>query len=553
MADNIFLQFSELLGIVVLIALIIRLLRQPLIIAYLISGAIIGPFFLPNGEGLYAPLAKFGIILLLFIVGLNINPTFIKKVGKAAFLAAIAQFLFTGVVGFIILQFFDFSISASIFLAIAITFSSTVIITKLLADKSDNETLYGRFLLGFLLIQDIIAVLIMLFLTNVHTADWQSTVPAVLVKACAIVGFVYLLAKYVIPFLLNKIAKSSEMLFIFTIAWCFVIASLVRLAGLSLEIGAIIAGVSLGASPYQMEISSRVKPLRDFFLILFFIVLGSELRVGSIEQILWPAIALILFIIIVQPIILFLILRWLKFTKRDSFLSALAAAQISEFGFIIIFKAFELNYVNNSAVTLLTSIALVTIIISSYLVSYNEQLYQKLRPFLKRFGKDHRVPADVSQQQYDIWIFGYHRIGAKLGNALLEKKMRFAAVDYDPAALNVLAEKNAAAFFGDAADVEFLDELPLKTAKMIVSTIPQIDDTLTLIKTIRRHNKKATVIVCSYNSQDAKLLYKHGADFVVLPSLLGGQYLGELLKKKNWGRKTFEALHKQQLKELTIT
>jgi FlaA1/EpsC-like NDP-sugar epimerase len=301
-----------------------------------------------------------------------------------------------------------------------------------------------------------------------------------------------------------------------------------------------------------MEITSRVKPLRDFFLVLFFIILGSEMRVGSIGQILWPAIALVLFIIIIQPIILFLILRWLKFTKRDSFLSALAAAQISEFGFIVIFKAFELNYINSAAMTLLTSIALVTIIISSYLISYNEHLYQKLRPLLKRFGKDYFVAPELGHAQYDIWIFGYHRIGVKLGEALLSKKIKFAAVDYDPAVINELADKNVGAFFGDAADVEFLDELPIKTAKMIVSTIPQIDDTLTLIKTMRRHNKNATIIVCSYNAQDAKLLYKHGADFVVLPSLLGGQYLGDLLKKKNWNKKTFEALHKQQLKELTI-
>ena len=551
MSENIFLQFSALLGIVVCIALIIRLMKQPLIIAYLLAGAIIGPFFLTKNEALYESLAKFGIILLLFIAGLNINPTFIKKIGKAASLAAVAQVLFTGAVGFIILQFFNFSLASSLFLSIAITFSSTVIITKLLSDKGDVETVYGRFLLGFLLIQDVIAVFIMLFLTNVRAGNWQMTLPLVVLKAFAIIGFVYLLAKYILPFLISKIAKSSETLFIFTIAWCFIIASLVHLAGLSLEIGAIIAGISLGASPYQMEISSRVKPLRDFFLILFFIVLGSELRVEHFWKIIAPAIALILFIIVIQPIILFLILRWLKFAKRDSLLSALAAAQISEFGFILIFKAFELGYIESQAMTLLTSIALVTIIISSYLISYNEVIYQKLRPILKRLGKDHRVATEEQSKHPDIWIFGYHRIGAKLGEALLEKRIRFAAVDYDPAVINHLAEKNAAAFFGDAADVEFLDELPLKHAKMIVSTVPQVDDTLTLVKTVRRHNKKATIIVCSYNAQDAKLLYKHGVDFVVLPSLLGGQYLGELLRKKNWGRKTFEHLHRQQLKELT--
>jgi len=551
MADNIFLQFTVLLGVVVFISLIMRLLRQPLIVAYLLAGTIIGPIFLIAGEPIYESFAKFGIILLLFIVGLSVNVNFFKRVGKAAILAGLGQFFFTGLAGLIILTAFNFPLIPSLFIAIAITFSSTVVVTKLLADKGDMESVYGRFLLGLLIVQDVIAISVMLVLTNLgQEGAWYVTASLILLRALALIGIVFLLARYVLPFIMDRIARSGELLFIFTIAWCFAIASLVHAVGFSLEIGAIIAGISLGASPYQMEISSRVKPLRDFFLILFFIVLGSELAIGSLPVIIKPATILILFIILIQPIILFLILRWLKFTKRDSFLSGFAAAQVSEFGFIVVFKGYELGHVGSNDLALITAVAMITIIISSYLITYNEQIYQKLRPYTKWMGKDHHVPKALIKKRYKIWIFGYHRIGWKVGEALTKKRIPFAVVDFNPSIVRSLHAKGIPAFFGDAADLEFLKELHLNEAKMVISTIPQHDDNVTLVKYVRRRSKRASIVVCSYDIQGSDLLYKAGADYVVLPSLLGGQYLGELLKKKQWSRGTFDELHKQQKLEL---
>ena len=277
MEANIFLQLAGLFGLTVTIAFVMRLLRQPLMIAYIISGMIAGPLFLnaiEHGGGTFDTLAQFGVIFLLFLVGLSLNIAHIRHIGKVSAITGLAQVLFTSTIGFFILRGLGLEIVPSVYMALALTFSSTIIIVKLLSDKKDTETVYGRHVLGLMVVQDIVAVLIMLFLTTQASDIALSEALALIaVKALAIIGLIVVLTKFVLPSILDQVASSSEFLFIFTIAWCFGIASLLLWAGFSLEIGAIIAGISLGSSPYQSEISSRIKPLRDFFLIIFFLSL----------------------------------------------------------------------------------------------------------------------------------------------------------------------------------------------------------------------------------------------------------------------------------------
>src|SRR3989338_299206 len=552
--DNIFIQISTLLAITVTIALVLRLFKQPLVVAYIIAGIVGGPLFfnlLHCGEAFFETFAHFGIVLLLFIVGLSLNFEYIKKVGKVVFIGGIVQFLLAASLGFLIMKALGYGAVSAMFVAVAITFSSTIIVTKFLSEKKDSESMYGRYVIGLLLVQDIIAVIIMIFL---NTVGGEGTLGEVFMmtisKGILLIGIVFLAARYILPILIEKVAHSGELLFIFTIAWCFGVASLVYWAGFNIEIGAVIAGISLGASPYQSQIVSRIRPLRDFFIVLFFIVLGSQMQIGDVYSSFWPAIILSIFILIVDPLVLYVVMRSMKYTRRNAFFAGITAAQVSEFGFILVFKGKDLGYLYGNEVTILTMTALITIVISSYFITYNDQLYQKILPFLKKFGNDKFKDKIKDAEPYKVWVFGYHRIGWKVCEALEEMNVKYAVVDFNPEAISRLKSRNIPAYFGDAADVEFLHILPLEKAKLIVSTIPEFDSQNTLIRTVRQNGGKAVIIGNLYHPVHIDDVYKAGANYVMMPHLLGGSWMSNILKNKPWTKHTFNELKKDQINEM---
>ncbi|PIR77841.1 MAG: hypothetical protein COU30_00285, partial [Candidatus Magasanikbacteria bacterium CG10_big_fil_rev_8_21_14_0_10_38_6] len=498
MIENIFLQISILLGITVSIAFIVRLLRQPLMIAYIVAGIIAGPVFLNVIHGdssSFQAFAELGVVLLLFLVGLSLDFKYIRRVGKVAVVAGVGQVLFTGVIGWLLLTALGLGTFEALYLSIAITFSSTIIIIKLLSDKQDLESVYGRFTVGLLLVQDVIAITVMiLFKTFFSGNGTWGALSIFLLKGGVLVAVIYFLARVLLPPLLNKVANSGEFLFLFTIAWCFGISSLVYWFGFSLEIGAVMAGISLGSSKYSLEIGSKIRPLRDFFIVLFFIILGSEMGVGNISVVLGPGLLLSLFILVGNPLILFVLFRVMRFTRRNCLLIGLTAAQVSEFGFILLFTGQQEGFVSDESLTLFTFVALVTIFISSYVVSYNEQLYRLLKPLFDFFGKDKYQQQEDVIEKYDVWVIGYHRIGWRICDELKAQGKKFAVIDYNPLVVDKAKHLGIPVYFGDVADVEFLSQVPLEKAKMIISTIHEEDDQLTLIRNVRDRSQKPYII-----------------------------------------------------------
>ncbi len=556
MEANIFLQLSGLFGLTVTIAFIMRLLRQPLMIAYIISGMIAGPLFLntlEHGGATFDTLAQFGVIFLLFLVGLSLNISHIRHIGKVAAITGITQIVFTASIGYAILKMLGFATTPSLYMGLALTFSSTIIIVKLLNDKKDTESVYGRHVLGLMVVQDIVAVLIMLFITsNAGDVPLAQALAFIAIKGFAIIGLILVLSKYVIPKILDHVASSSEFLFIFTIAWCFGIASLLHWAGFSLEIGAIIAGITLGSSPYQSQISSRIKPLRDFFIILFFIILGSQMGISDFNTVLVPGLILSVFILLGNPFILYYSFRLLKFTRRNSFLAGVTAAQVSEFGFILLFTGIQFGHLQNGELSLFTVVALTTIFVSSYAITYNEQLYKLVRPLLDMFGLDQFRQKEAKKETHDIWVVGYHRIGWKVCETLQKEDKSFAVIDYNPDAISKLKHRGISAYFGDVADVEFLESLPLENAKLIILTIPEADDQLTFIKNIRMRSDKIHIIANLYHNDHLDELYQAGANYVMMPHLLGGQWISEVLENHPWTKRTFSMLKKEQREEMKL-
>lgn len=553
MIHNIFLQISILLGITVSIAVIIRLLRQPFIVAYIIAGVVAGPLFLNlirGDEQFFHSFSEFGVVLLLFIVGLSLDFRHIKSVGNVAITTGLGQLFFTALFGWLLLRGLGLAFLPALYIAVAATFSSTIIIIKLLSDKKALETVYGRYTVGLLLVQDLFAILIMIFLSTRSEGSLTTHIALLAGKGLLLGGAIYLLSKTILPLFLHKIAKSSEFLFLFTLAWCFGIASLVYWVGFSIEIGAVIAGISLGSSPYHLEIASRIKPLRDFFIVLFFIILGSELSLQDAKTALIPSLCLSAFILIGNPIILYLMYRWHKFTRRNSFLGAIAAAQVSEFGFILIFTGLSSGQIPDLVLAIFTIAALITIFISSYLMTYNEQIYQWCLPFFRLFGPDTRIQQEEPGERFDVWVIGYHRIGWKICEVLKHKGVSFAVIDYNPEAITKMHRAGIRCFYGDISDIEFLGEMPLLSAKLIISTIPEPEPQSTLFKYIRERSSSIILIGNLHESIYLNDLYKTGAHYVMMPHLLGGNWMADVLAEKKWTKLMFKKLRTYQLADI---
>ncbi len=553
--DSIFGQISTLLAVTVGAAFLIRLFKQPLIIAYIVAGIICGPYILNLMYGdshLYEAFAQFGVVLLLFIIGLNLNFNHLKSIGRASLLTGLGQVLFTAGVGFLILLGLGMSSRSALYVAIAITFSSTIIIMKLLSDKRDTETIYGRYTIGLMLVQDLIAVFLVIALGIMSgegegAAEFARLGIALVLSAGALV----LLSRYVLPRVLSAIADSSELLFLFSLAWCFGVASLLYWFGLSLEVGAIISGIALSSSPYQLEIASRIRPLRDFFLVLFFIVLGSEMGLSNLGHIFLPAVVLSLFILIGNPLILYVIFRRLKFTRRNSLLAGLTAAQVSEFGFVLLFAGRNAGHVHGDEVGIFTVVAIITIFTSSYLIMYNERIYEKLRPLFALFGPDQHRQDEPMPDAYEAWVVGCHRIGRRVVESLRDMKKSFAVIDYDPDVISSLERESIPHLFGDIADIEFLENLPLSGAELIVMTIPAVDDQVSMIRYVRsKIGNHVPIVANAYHLPDANTLYEAGADLVMMPHVLGGHWIASALQRKDWTVDSFAQLKKELLQQL---
>ncbi len=556
MTHTIFIDTGLVLGLAIAFSFLAQFLRQPLIVSYIITGIFAGPVFfnlINSSEEFFNVLAQFGVVLLLFLVGLSININFLKKVGKTAVIIGLAQVLITSLTAWLSIVSLGFDFVSAIYLAIAVSFSSTIIVIKLLGEKKDLRSVYGRYTIGILLVQDIIAVLIiLLFPAFSGEVSLLVSLSAVFVKTSLLLALVYFLSGHIIPTVLNRVARDGEFLFIFSLAWCFFMAGVGEWSGLSLEVGAIIAGLSLGSTAYQIEISSRLKPLRDFFIVLFFVILGSEINFDNISSSIFAGLALTLFVIFSKPLFLYFLYRIGHFTRRNSFLSALNSAQVSEFGFVLLFMAIENGQISKQTMSVFTIVALLSIFISSYLIKYNLSIYKKIKIILDYLGKDERKEPKENENNFDVLVFGYHRLGWKVCETLSEMKVSYAVVDFDTHATHKLKQRKIPYFFGDLMDSEFLEELPFAKVKMIISTLPKAGDQILLLKHIRKINKKAIIICNLSHSRYLNNLYEAGANYVMMPHLLSGEWIGNVLKTKQWNKRTFNSLVREQKKEMKL-
>lgn len=553
--EELFFEIGTIIIIAAVLSMIIFRLRQPLIIAYLIAGVLVGPAvfgFAHSGE-IFEVMAQIGVAFLLFSVGLGLNWRGVKDVGGIAVATGVGQVLFTSAVGFFIGQLLGFDPMASIYLAVAFTFSSTIIIIKLLSDKEELDTLYGRISVGFLLVQDFIAMLILLGLGAFASgASLTQVVSTTLVKGIVIIPVLWFISAKVVPVIVAYAAKSQELLFIYSIAWCFLIAGLLTWLGFGVELGALIAGVTLSGTVFHREINARIRPIRDFFLIIFFIVLGTQLDISQFSQVVIPTVVFSAFILIGNPLIVMLIMRVLGYHPRTGFLAGTTVAQISEFSFIVIGAGIAAGHIGNDSLAIAAAVGIVTIAGSSYLISANEWIFDKLYPLFRWLEPKRTLSFEHKSQarNHPILVFGYHRIGAQLIPTLKKMKKPYAIVDFDPQVVRDLSSVGERIIYGDAGDDQFLKEIMAEKSRFVISTIPNARISLGILLYLKECKFKGTVIVTVRTKQDAKRCYEAGATYVIIPSVLGGAKLNEFLQSNKTKRTSWKTLGKEQLGSL---
>jgi len=489
---DIFIQISLLILVVLGVSFITRILKQPLIIGYIIAGIIVGPIFLNllRDSELIRAFSEIGIALLLFIVGLHLSPKVIKDFGKVSLVTGLGQIIFTSLIGFAIAIFLGFSWIASIYIAIALTFSSTIIIMKLLSDKDALEKLYGKISIGFLLVQDIVAIIILIAVSSFMKGfSAGNLLFSTLLWGILIFVLLIPFSYFILPKLGGFFAKSQEFLFLFALAWGLGLASLFFYIGFSIEIGALLAGIMLSMSPYSYEVSSKLKPLRDFFIISFFLILGSQMIIGEISTFLVPAILFSLFILVGNPLIVMALMGLLGYSKRTGFMAGLTVAQISEFSLILIALGVKVGHLSNEILSFVTLIGLVTIAGSTYMIIYSDKIYPFISRYLSIFEKKKVRDKELIERNFKYVLLGYNRVGFSILKTFSKFTRNYVVVDFNPDIIEKLRKKKIKCIYGDVEDSELLQELRIEKAEMIVSTIPEKEANLLLLNRMREINK----------------------------------------------------------------
>ena len=458
--------------------------------------------------------AEIGIAILLFLVGLKLDVNLIRSIGKVALLTGLGQVFFTSAIGFGIALLFGLEPIAALYVAVALTFSSTIIIVKLLSDKRELDELHGRIALGFLIVQDIVVIVAMIALTSFAGGGdapiGEQLLRLVLSAGGIFVGLVVMI-RWILPWLLERLASSQELLIVWSIAWAVTLAAVTDLLGFSIEVGAFLAGLALASTRYRESIAASLSGLRDFLLLFFFIVLGAELDFSAIGDQIPAAVAFSLFVLIGNPLIVLIIMGAMGYPSRVGFLAGLAVAQISEFSLIFIALGRDLGQVNDDIVGLVTLVGLITIAGSTYMILYSKQLYAWLAPALRIFERSATVPEQVfKRERFDAIVFGHGRFGRQLVREIVESGCTVLVVEWDPYARVEIGQEDLAdrvtVVFGDANSPDFPESLPIRHARWIISTLPDAYTNLVLATSLRRHGATCPIAV-TVHTDGAESLY----------------------------------------------
>lgn len=541
------------------------LLRQPLIVSFIIVGIIAGPSLLgiARSSEPIDLLAELGIAILLFLVGIKLDLKLVRTMGTVALATGLGQVAFTSIFGFLICLAMGLDVVTSIYIAVALTFSSTIIIVKLLSDKREIESLHGRIALGFLIVQDIVVVIAMIALAALGVGEREGSaagnVAMVLGSGIGLLVLVLLFIRYLADPLTRQMARTPELLIGFAIALAAAFAALGEAFGFGKELGGLLAGIALASTPFRDSIASRLAPLRDFLLLFFFIALGSSLEFEHLGASAMEATLLSAFVLVGNPLIVLAIMVAMGYRRRTGFLAGLTVAQISEFSLIFMAMGVTLGHVDNAALGLVTLVGLITIAASTYMITYSHELYVRCEPLLRWFERKeaYRESAENgdAEGEYDIIIFGLGRYGGTIGRRLIAEGRKVLGVDFSPVAVRRWKKDALPATFGDVSDPEFVTGLPVRSAKWVISAIPDPNTGVTrhdsrhaLLQALEDLGYEGKIAVATHRVDDNDELRRAGASLVFHPYYDAADRAIELLhSEEDGGMVDYEIEEQRQL------
>ena len=536
-----FYEIAALLVLAAGVGFVGLILRQPLIVSFIAVGILAGPSVLniARSDAQIDLLAELGIAVLLFLVGLKLDFNLVRTLGPVALVTGLGQVVFTTVFGFLIALALGLDARTALYVAIALTFSSTIIIVKLLSDKREIDALHGRIALGFLIVQDVVVVVAMIALSAIGVGaaaagvDGSSSsavgdVLKVLGYGLAMLAFVVVFIRYIANPLVQRLSRAPELLVSFAIGWAALLAAVGHYLGFGKELGGLLAGVSLASTPFREAIAARLASLRDFLLLFFFIALGASLDLTILGASVGPAIVLALYVLIGNPLIVLIIMSVMGYRKRTSFLAGLTVAQISEFSLIFMAMGVTIGHVADEALGLVTLVGLITIAASTYMITYSHQIYDRLEPLLGIFERkqlNSETQAEgIHANRHDVILFGLGRYGLAIAGALEKQGKTVLGVDFSPEAVRFAKSRGLKALFGDATDPEFLSHLTLSNADWLVLAVPEhatgvthYDPRKALLRAARDLGYAGRVAVAAHVDQDTHSLSALQADLVLMP------------------------------------
>lgn len=539
--NNIFFQLAIILTLSSGLGYLTYRLKLPIIIAYLLGGLLLSAAatFDVGKSTAFTFLPDIGIAFVLFLVGMELDLREIKNFGKQILTASILQVIITGTLGTYIAQSFGFTTREAIFLGVGLSFSSTLVVVKLLLDKKDLTSLYGKLSIGILLLEDLLALIILLGLSSsVSFTGFSSAtmvpVAVFLLKVFSIFAIAVLINRYILSGVFRAVSDSGELLFLTALAWCFSFITLSMLMGFSIIIGAFLAGLALASSPFHFQIQGKVKPMRDFFTALFFVYLGTRVHFPQDNFAIYPLIILFsIYTLIVKPLIFLLLLGIFGFKKHTMFQTAINLSQISEFSLIILLVGLKMDLVSEDALTVIAISSVVSFIVSSLMIYHSRLIYQKIPSIVKFFERKkhpHLPKEENNKLEGHVVVIGAHRVGGEIVKFLKRENRPMIVLDFNPHQVEVMLAQGIPVMYGDASDPEILDMLNLEEAKMIISTAPDLEGNKTLLEDLKIRNINVPVLIRAETIKEAESLYKRGADFVILPEVMAGDLLLDIIR-----------------------
>lgn len=510
------------------LAYVARLLRQPLLLAYIGAGLLIGPpvLGLVHSEETISELSELGLAFLMFIVGLEIDLKKLVSSGRIGALVGTVQVVACAGLATLCAVLLGYGGLPALYLGVATAFSSTMIVVKLLSDKSELDTVDGRLTLGILLMQDVLAIVVLALQPNLND---PSALPIAISVASGfgLVAGALLISRYVLPTLFQYVAKSPEIIMISAITWCLLVGYLAMLANFSIAMGALIAGVTLSAFPYSLDVVAKIRSLRDFFVTLFFVALGMQLQIDTLYVVI-VSVILSVVVILSRFVTIGPALYLLGYGSRVGSLCSLALAQAGEFALVIVALGLTLGHVDREIASILALTLVITSTVSTYMIIGNHAIAQRIVQVVRGLGVPERLRSGDDggpghQHGAALVVLGFHRVASSLvyqtqGSS---KGHNALVVDFSPEVYRKLAAMDIPVVYGDISHLDTLEHVGIERAQVVISTVSEDflrgTDNVLLLRQIRRLNPDAKVILSAETLARAREMYEAGADYVVLP------------------------------------